>query len=551
MHAQSGDQERGARCNGDREHQGGSSVEQPPCEFHRSKPYDDRLGGRGFGRAGATYCGPVAVGDRVDQFRALARHALADLFDQREPFGRLALVQVLMLAGDTLVTISLADSLFFSISAHEAKSKVLLYLLLTLAPFAVVSPLLGPLIARSPGARRATAVSAAVGRAVLCPFMAADIHSLLLFPEAFLVLVLSKLYLVTRGALVPEMMALTTAAQAGTQPVPPRAETDPGAGGPPTLVGLSHAAGPPAPGTSNSGAGRTAETPGYAALNARLTLLGSLAGFVAAVPGIPILTLAGSRGVLVFDTFVFVAAAVAALRLPVSRPNRSRRGAYPAVPETQPRAMAFPRGETIDPDLASLQPVAEPQVLLGLTTNSLLRGIAGFFIFMLAFGLRRLNASLFWYGFALAGSGVGSLLGLVLVQRLRQRFSEPQILLAAVWLVALVGSLAALGGDLPAQGLLALAIGIAGSWGQPSFDAITQRYVPEEQQGRAFARFATRQQLVWVVGALVPVVIAFPLPVGDVVIAATAAITGLFYLTSRRALQHRAVPGHFRRRNSE
>jgi hypothetical protein len=75
--------------------------------------------------------------------------------------------------------------------------------------------------------------------------------------------------------------------------------------------------------------------------------------------------------------------------------------------------------------------------------------------------------------------------------------------------------------------------------------------VPEDQQGRAFARFATRQQLVWVVGALVPVVIAFPLPVGDVVIAATAAITGLFYLTSRRALQHRAVPGHFRRRNSE
>ncbi|MGH8997743.1 MAG: hypothetical protein ACRDYB_17250, partial [Acidimicrobiales bacterium] len=153
----------------------------------------------------------MALGDRVDQFRALARQALSDLFDQSQPFGRLALVQVLMLAGDTLVTISLAESLFFSISPHEAKSKVLLYLLLTLAPFAVVSPLLGPLIDRSKGARRATAVASAVGRAVLCPIMATDVHSLLLFPEAFLVLIFSKLYLVTRGALVPEMMSLTVA----------------------------------------------------------------------------------------------------------------------------------------------------------------------------------------------------------------------------------------------------------------------------------------------------------------------------------------------------
>ena len=41
----------------------------------------------------------------MDQFRALAGQALHDLFDQSHPFGRLALVQVLMLAGDTLVTV--------------------------------------------------------------------------------------------------------------------------------------------------------------------------------------------------------------------------------------------------------------------------------------------------------------------------------------------------------------------------------------------------------------------------------------------------------------
>ena len=127
---------------------------------------------------------------RIEQFRDLVRQAWADLVDQTNPVGRLSLVQICMSAGATLVTISLAGSLFFSISPNEAKSKVLFYLLFTLAPFAVISPLLGPLIDRSRGARRAMVVFAAVGQAVICPFMARDVHSLLLFPEAFLVLVL-------------------------------------------------------------------------------------------------------------------------------------------------------------------------------------------------------------------------------------------------------------------------------------------------------------------------------------------------------------------------
>ena len=75
----------------------------------------------------------------------LARASAQDLFDQKTAFGRLALVHVIMMAGDTLVTVSLAGSLFFSVSPTEAKGKVLLYLLLTIAPFAVVSP-----IARTP-----------------------------------------------------------------------------------------------------------------------------------------------------------------------------------------------------------------------------------------------------------------------------------------------------------------------------------------------------------------------------------------------------------------
>ena len=67
-------------------------------------------------------------------------------------------------------------------------------------------------------------VASAIGQAVLCPLMAMHIHGLLLFPLAFLVLVCQKLYLVTKGALVPEMAALTepdesTGEQAGYAPL--------------------------------------------------------------------------------------------------------------------------------------------------------------------------------------------------------------------------------------------------------------------------------------------------------------------------------------------
>ncbi len=121
-------------------------------------------------------------------------------------FARLARTHALSTAGDTLVATALAGSLFFSISPDAARTRVALYLVLTMAPFAVVAPLIGPWIDRKAGGRRSMVVLSAAARAVICLLMVDDIDGLLLFPEAFAVLVLARGYQVARASLVPGLV---------------------------------------------------------------------------------------------------------------------------------------------------------------------------------------------------------------------------------------------------------------------------------------------------------------------------------------------------------
>ena len=94
------------------------------------------------------------------------------------PFARLALAYAIGVAGDVFVTVSLADTLFFSATTGQARPKVLLYLLLTLAPFALVAPVFGPLLDRTRGGRRLLFAATMAARAVLCLVMAAHVHGL-------------------------------------------------------------------------------------------------------------------------------------------------------------------------------------------------------------------------------------------------------------------------------------------------------------------------------------------------------------------------------------
>ncbi|HEX8804564.1 MAG TPA: MFS transporter, partial [Acidimicrobiales bacterium] len=184
------------------------------------------------------------------------------------PFTRLARTHAAAVAGDTLVALALAGSLFFSIDMNAARERVALYLVLTMAPFSVVAPLIGPALDRARGGRRLILIAANGLRALVCLLMIRDLDSLLLFPEAFTVMVLSKSYQVAKSALVPTVV---------------RSDDE--------LVEA----------------------------NSRLSFLSGVMGFVAAVPGGLAVLVADSEGALVLAVAMFTLAAAVGSRIPATR----------------------------------------------------------------------------------------------------------------------------------------------------------------------------------------------------------------------------------------
>lgn len=425
----------------------------------------------------------------------LVRSALAELLDQSRPFGRLALVHSLQGAGSTLITISLAGSLFFSISPHAAEGKVLLYLVLTIAPFALVGPALSPLLDRGRQARRVSVAIATSGTVLLCLGMARDVHSLLLFPEAFGVLVLSKLYLVAKSSLVPSMAA---------------------------------------PGDD------------FAIANAKLAVLASVSGFAAFPFGLAFLQ-AGPSWVLGLAAVVFLTGTVAALRLP----RTSGAVTVASVPGEPADAGVAQRAGRAGHGRVSLRELREARrregrrlypshVLAAISAMSVARASVGFVEFFLAFGLRRAHAATWWYGVLLIATGAGSLLGSMLVPRLRRQLSEDRIIASALIAMAAGSVAAAIVGGLWAQALLTFVVGAGPTSAKPALDSIVQRHVPPALLGRAFGRMETRLQLLWVAVSLVAVVIPFPLFAGDLVVALGCGVAGVSYASAQSAAGRRA-----------
>ncbi len=110
-------------------------------------------------------------------------------------------------AGDAFVIVSLAGTIFFNTSVDQARGKVVLFLVVTMAPFAVLAPFIGPALDRVQQGRKYLLAGTLLARGLLCYAMAAAVSNpITLLPAAFGILVLQKAYGVVRASVAPRLL---------------------------------------------------------------------------------------------------------------------------------------------------------------------------------------------------------------------------------------------------------------------------------------------------------------------------------------------------------
>ncbi|HWC71463.1 MAG TPA: hypothetical protein VG993_09905 [Actinomycetota bacterium] len=129
-----------------------------------------------------------------------AVHPFVRMWRSTDAIDSYALNHFTSVAGDAMLAIALADSVFFSLPVNEAKLRVAAYLALTMLPLALAGPLLVPLLDRA-GPRRLIAFVSAAGRFAIAIYAAPRFDTLLLFPAALALLVLSKVHGITKNGL--------------------------------------------------------------------------------------------------------------------------------------------------------------------------------------------------------------------------------------------------------------------------------------------------------------------------------------------------------------
>lgn len=417
-------------------------------------------------------------------------------------------------AGDMMVTVALASTIFFSVPTGEARGRVALYLLITMAPFVLLAPVIGPLLDRLPNGRRAAMAVSMLARAAIAWMMTSSIAGggLDIYPEALGALVASKAYGVVRSVVVPRLV--------------PKQVTLVKANSRVTLAGLL------ATGVAGAiGAGLHLIGPTWPLRGAFLVFLaGAFLAF--SLPHQVDLAKGEERAVL--HTPHGATAAAGPVSLSKERPPTDVRTDVPA--DVRPDAPPDPpAGVTVSQARVGLRTVG-PSVQLALGAEGTLRLLSGLLTFFFAFLLRvhpfpglRPTVAL---GLVAGALGIGNTLGTVLGSWLRAR--GPEILVTLMLALATATAVAAtLFYGLLTVALLAGVAGLTQSLGKVALDALIQRDVPEVVRTSAFARSETLMQLTWVVGGGLGIVL--PL-VGHVGTATAAGILGVSLAFTVRSL---------------
>ena len=334
------------------------------------------------------------------------------------PFTRLVRVHALMAAGEAAMAVALADSLFLSITPGEARGRVLLFLAVSFAPFLILAKFIGPVIDRMPGGRRLLVVLIASLRALVMVLMVSQLDSLLLFPLAFLAMVLNKTYVVSKSALIPSLV------------------TD---------------------------ASKLVEA------NAKLGVTAGIVGFAAAIPA-GLLSLISPRATLIFGALIFVIAAVNATRFPKQTVAKNAPQELELLELHQPgviiavSAMSLVRASVGFVFFHLAFWFADPQraEIVGVATNGLWTQVK--YHFGPQFGTM-------WFGMAVSMAAVGSLLGNLSAKRLNRLKRIEYLIAVALGIVGIAGLLTAVSATTITAILLMALVNYAAAIGNMAFES--------------------------------------------------------------------------------
>ncbi|MEV4809881.1 MFS transporter [Micromonospora avicenniae] len=363
---------------------------------------------------------------------------------------RLFDLHALSCAGDTLIAIGLAGTIFFNVPLGEARSKVALYLLVTMVPFAMLAPVVGPLLDHFRHGRRYALATTMLGRAFLAWLISDYIHGFGLYPAAFGVLALSRAYGVARSAAVPRLL--------------------------PEGLGLSQ-------------------------VGARASVYGTVAGGLVAPIGLAAFWF-GPQWPLRVASVIFLVGMVISLRLPPKADSEP--------PERVPRPLRalFSRRRNGDRPLGRGRPAGR-LVIATLIGAAALRAVYGFLLLFLAFAIKKGDLTTAAFGRELTDEAALGLVGGALVVGTflataigtRLRIHRPTAIQASsMIIVAGVAVLAVVRFSLPMVALFCLVAALFSGIAKLAVDASIQERIPERLRASSFAHSETVLMLAFVLG---------------------------------------------------